>query len=97
MICPSVHKRWPFPLEEQAQGFGCSNALFPTSSDVAADTAEGFRPLQGAETSRHLLLHLDHPQVVFRLVVGKGHQRITQEAENVTLKILQSLQQVSGF
>jgi len=39
---PSFHEIWPFALEEQAQSFGRSQALFSAGCDVAADTAECF-------------------------------------------------------
>src|SRR6266566_5774292 len=71
--------------------------LLTQSGDVAANSTESRRTLLAAETARHLLVHLSHAQVSFRLVVVKGHCKIMHEAQHIFLIIAQAHQQVVGF
>lgn len=56
-----------------------------------------FCPIHGTETARHLLLNLDHPEIVFSLVVGKRDEWIIHEAEDIVFKAFQPLQEIPGL
>ena len=59
--------------------------LLAQGRNIAPDAAEGSGPRRVAEGAGDLLLHLDHAQVPFGLVVVEGHGPVMQEGEDRAL------------
>ena len=91
------HECRPFTLEQQAQCFSRSNALFSAGCQVTADATKYLGAVHRSEAARHLLLDLDHAKIILCLVVGKGHEWFDHEAEHGILKFSEPLQEISRF
>ncbi len=71
--------------------------MFSAGGQIAADTTEDLSALEGAETTRDFLLDLRHAEVIFTLVVGKGHEGIGHETEGLGFEFSKTVQQIAGF
>src|SRR5208283_1065406 len=70
-------------------------ALFAAGAQITADATEHLRSPERAEAAGDFLAHFDHANVLLGLVVGEGHASIPQEGQDVPVKILQPIQQIS--
>jgi hypothetical protein len=73
------------------------NASFSARADVTADAAEDARALESSEATGDFLLHLDHADVLFGLVVGEGNPLIEEKGQHAKIKVLEAVQQVGGL
>ena len=62
--------------------------MLANGRSVRADAGDGLCAVQGAEAAGDFLLHLEHAQVLFGLIVGERDGRITQEGEAILAEML---------
>jgi hypothetical protein len=71
------------------------NVLFSQRREIATNAAEHGNSWLGAEAAGDLLLHLDHAQVSFGLVVVKRHRKIMEEPKHLPLSLRETIQQIA--
>src|SRR6266436_8327631 len=85
------------PKEDGSKSLKQRVALLVHSRKVAADAAKGRGPIIAAEGASHFLLNLDHAQIAFGLIVGKGDGQVIQEGQHLMSSMQQRIQQILGF
>src|SRR5689334_25190782 len=70
-------------------------ALLAQRREVAAQDTEGIRTGPRAEGAGDLLLHLDHAQVAFGLVVVEGNGEVIEEGQHLVLIEPEPIQQIA--
>jgi len=81
-------------LDGLGNGMEDVSLVFSHGGKVAADPRKSSGPLHGSEAPRDFLLALDHPDVLFRLIVGEGDTEVGEEGENARMMLIQSLQEI---
>ena len=73
------------------------DALFAQGGQVAADAAKDRPPLVRTETAGNFLLHLDHAQVAFGLIIVERHGEVVQESQDLPLPFGEPIQEIAKY
>jgi hypothetical protein len=69
--------------------------LLAQRRQIATDATEGGGSRFAAKGAGDLLLHFDHPNITFRLVIVKWHHEALQESQHRLLIAVQAVQQIA--
>lgn len=71
--------------------------MFAHRGDIAADCGKEFRTLESSERAGDFLLHFDHADILFCLIVGEGDLEIVEKSKRPVFVVLQAIKQVLGL